>query len=50
MSTNEEVSEPGTPQHKTSQRVSSIFGLNYDNEALPVMNVIQSATDRPRIK
>ena len=50
MSTNEEINEPGTPQHKTSQRVSSIFGMNFDNEPLPVMNVIQSAADRPRIQ
>ena len=47
---NEEVNESGTPQHKTSQRVSTIYGMNFAFEALPPYHVIQSTAENPRIQ
>ena len=46
----EEVNEAGTPQHKTSQRVSTIYGMNFAFEALPPFHVIQSTAENPRIE
>ena len=46
----EDVNEAGTPQHKTSQRVSTIYGMNFAFEALPPFHVIQSTAENPRIE
>ena len=49
-SSNSEVNESGMLAHKTSQRVSSILGMNYEEEALPPYHVLATSADRPYIE
>lgn len=50
MFINPNVRNPGRPTDKSSQKVSLIFGMTYEEDALPPYCVLQTGAENPQIR
>ena len=50
MLSNPALMEPDTPTNKSSQKITCMYGINFENEPLPPLFVLTTSAESPRVR
>ena len=50
FATNPDIGDPQQQTNKSSQKITCVYGINYEHEPLPPMFVLSTTADQPRVQ